>query len=154
MALREEAGGAECAEQLLKLPRAGGWELQSQLLKMRLKRAAACVHGWVLPGELLMKMRHRQVAREVAAWEVAGGVAAREVAWESVSTRPACPSQGLSAREAARESGSSARPACPSPGLLAATHPPHSKADHQSQGRLQGFHGRSVGFAPRVGQAL
>ena len=109
-----------------------------QLLKTRLQRAGAedgpaWVNGRALPGQLLMKMRLWQVAREVAAREVAGEVAAWEVAWES---------------------GSSARPACPSLGLSAATHPTRSKADHQSQGRLQGFHGRSVGFAPRVGQAL
>ena len=66
------------------------------------------------------------VAREVAAWEVEAA-----------------------ARGAARESGFSARPGCPSQGLSAATYPPHSKADRQSQGPRRGGHGQSVGFAPR-----
>ena len=74
----------------------------------------------------------REAAREAAAWEVECPAAHGEAAaWEAECL--ACPSRGLSHGRSA----ASAR----------------SKADHQCQGLPGGIHGRSVGFAPRVGLA-
>ena len=114
-AAREWSAGSQLQQEV---PERGP---QSQLMKVG---ASSWMRVRVLPGQLLMKMKLQQVARE-------GGAVAREVARESGSCAfHARPSQSLS------EAGRS-----------------RFKTDRQGQGRPGGSHGRSVRFAPRAGRA-